>query len=78
MGDPENGGEPITAEGLRALRAEVEDLEGRGRREMAERIKAADRAAQNWSGTSFEDASESVAPACGAAAAGASSGQWAR
>jgi transcription elongation factor GreA len=34
-------GESITTEGLEALQAEVEDLEGRGRNEMAERIKAA-------------------------------------
>jgi transcription elongation factor GreA len=33
--------EQITAEGLAALRAEIEDLETRGRSEMAERIKAA-------------------------------------
>jgi transcription elongation factor GreA len=31
----------ITQEGIAALRAEVEDLEGRGRNEMAARIKAA-------------------------------------
>jgi len=34
-------GEPITPEGLRALEAEVEELEGAGRREMASRILAA-------------------------------------
>jgi transcription elongation factor GreA len=34
-------GESITTEGLESLQAEVEDLEGRGRNEMAERIKAA-------------------------------------
>ncbi|MEO8091102.1 MAG: transcription elongation factor GreA [bacterium] len=34
-------GEAITAEGLEALRAEIADLEGRGRTEMAARIKAA-------------------------------------
>ncbi len=34
-------GEPITAEGLKSLRAEIEDLEGRGRTEMAARIKSA-------------------------------------
>jgi len=34
-------GEPITAEGLRELKAEVGELEGPGRRQMAERIKAA-------------------------------------
>jgi transcription elongation factor GreA len=33
--------EPITAEGLRKLEAELEDLETTGRRAMAERIKAA-------------------------------------
>src|SRR3954453_10042965 len=33
--------ELITAEGLAALRAEIEELESRGRAEMAERIKAA-------------------------------------
>jgi transcription elongation factor GreA len=33
--------EQITSEGLAALRAEIEDLETRGRAEMAERIKAA-------------------------------------
>ena len=33
--------EQITAEGLAALRAEIQDLETRGRAEMAERIKAA-------------------------------------
>ena len=35
------GSEPITAEGLRALEAELERLETEGRRAMAERIKAA-------------------------------------
>ncbi|MSO41427.1 MAG: transcription elongation factor GreA [Solirubrobacterales bacterium] len=34
-------GEPITAEGIEALRAEVGQLEGTGRVEMAARIKAA-------------------------------------
>ena len=34
-------GEAITAEGLEALRAEIEGLEGKGRIEMAARIKAA-------------------------------------
>jgi transcription elongation factor GreA len=33
--------EPITASGIEALRAELEELEGPGRREMAKRIKAA-------------------------------------
>ena len=35
------GNEPITAEGLDALRTEVEELEGPRRRQMAKRIKAA-------------------------------------
>jgi transcription elongation factor GreA len=35
------GGEAITAEGLRALEAEIRELETNGRRAMAERIKAA-------------------------------------
>jgi transcription elongation factor GreA len=39
--DPRQGDEPITAEGLIALRAELEELEGPRRREMAKRIKAA-------------------------------------
>ena len=34
-------GESITAEGLQELKAEVEELEGPGRKQMAERIKAA-------------------------------------
>ena len=34
-------GESITAEGLKELKAEVEELEGPGRKQMAERIKAA-------------------------------------
>ena len=37
----EPGDEPITAEGISALRAELEELEGAGRAAMAERIKAA-------------------------------------
>jgi transcription elongation factor GreA len=41
MAESETSGESITTEGLKALQAEVEDLEGRGRNEMAERIKAA-------------------------------------
>jgi transcription elongation factor GreA len=41
MTTPEQGGEPISPEGLEALRAEIDDLEGRGRNEMAERIKGA-------------------------------------
>jgi transcription elongation factor GreA len=39
--DSSAGGEPITAEGIAALRSEVEQLEGPARAEMAERIKAA-------------------------------------
>src|SRR3954471_22604240 len=35
------GDEPITAEGVEALRADLEELEGPRRREMAKRIKAA-------------------------------------
>jgi transcription elongation factor GreA len=35
------GKEPITAAGIEALRAELDELEGTGRREMAKRIKAA-------------------------------------
>lgn len=35
------GKEPITAEGIESLRAELEELEGPRRREMAKRIKAA-------------------------------------
>jgi transcription elongation factor GreA len=38
---PESDREAITAQGLADLRAEVEELEGSARREMAERIKAA-------------------------------------
>ncbi|HEX6388802.1 MAG TPA: transcription elongation factor GreA, partial [Solirubrobacteraceae bacterium] len=36
-----NDGEPITAEGLDALHAELEQLEGDGRRKIAARIQAA-------------------------------------
>ncbi len=36
-----NGGEPITEEGIAALRKEIEHLEGPGRIEMAARIKVA-------------------------------------
>ncbi len=36
-----NDGEPITAEGLEALRAELEQLETEGRREIAARISTA-------------------------------------
>ena len=39
--DLPGGDEPITAEGIEALRAERDELEGPGRREMAKRIKAA-------------------------------------
>ncbi|HEX6688052.1 MAG TPA: transcription elongation factor GreA, partial [Solirubrobacterales bacterium] len=35
------GGEPITEEGIEALRKEIEDLEGPGRTKMAARIKVA-------------------------------------
>lgn len=35
------GGEPITEEGIEALRAEIEQLEGDGRNKMAARIKVA-------------------------------------
>lgn len=41
MSDSGAGGESITAEGLEALKAELEELEGPGRERMAERIKAA-------------------------------------
>ena len=41
MSDPEIGGEPITADGIRELEAEIEELEGPGRRAMADRIKEA-------------------------------------
>jgi len=41
MNGPGEGGEPITAEGIAALREEIEQLEGPGRTEMAARIKAA-------------------------------------
>ncbi len=40
-GERVDGGESVTAEGLEALRREIEELEGAGRRAMAERIKAA-------------------------------------
>ncbi len=41
-GEPANEtGEAITAEGLEALRAEVEELEGEGRETMAARLKVA-------------------------------------
>jgi len=41
MGAPESGGESITPEGITALEAELEQLEGPARREMATRIKEA-------------------------------------
>jgi transcription elongation factor GreA len=41
MNGPESGGEPITAEGIEDLRAELEQLEGPARHEMAARIKVA-------------------------------------
>ncbi|HSR93875.1 MAG TPA: transcription elongation factor GreA [Solirubrobacterales bacterium] len=41
MSGPEGGGEPITEEGIAALREEVEQLEGPGRTAMAARIKVA-------------------------------------
>jgi transcription elongation factor GreA len=41
MNGPEQSGEPITAEGIAALRAELEHLEGPARQEMAARIKVA-------------------------------------
>ncbi|HEX5928759.1 MAG TPA: transcription elongation factor GreA [Solirubrobacterales bacterium] len=41
MNGPEQGGEPITAEGIEALRAELAELEGPARQKMAARIKVA-------------------------------------
>lgn len=41
MADPATSGESITPEGIEALREEIDELEGKGRSEMAERIKAA-------------------------------------
>jgi len=41
MNGADGGGEPITPEGIAALREEIEQLEGPGRTEMAARIKAA-------------------------------------
>ncbi|HEU4905653.1 MAG TPA: transcription elongation factor GreA [Solirubrobacterales bacterium] len=41
MNGPNAGGEPITEEGIAALREEIEQLEGPGRTEMAARIKVA-------------------------------------
>jgi transcription elongation factor GreA len=39
--NPSNGGEPITAAGIEALEAELAELEGPRRHEMAERIRVA-------------------------------------
>jgi transcription elongation factor GreA len=41
MNGPDSGGEPITAAGIEDLRAELEQLEGPARHEMAARIKTA-------------------------------------
>jgi transcription elongation factor GreA len=41
MAGPEQSGEPITAEGLEELKAELAQLEGPARQEMARRIKVA-------------------------------------
>src|ERR1700710_1425801 len=41
MNDTVPGGEPITEEGIEALREEIEDLEGPARTKMAARIKVA-------------------------------------
>jgi transcription elongation factor GreA len=41
MAGQDSGGEPITAEGIEALRAELAQLEGPARLEMAARIKVA-------------------------------------
>jgi transcription elongation factor GreA len=41
MSAAEQSGDPITAEGLQRLEAEIKDLEGPRRRELAARIKAA-------------------------------------
>jgi transcription elongation factor GreA len=41
MVGPDSGGEPITAAGIEALRAELAELEGPARQEMAARIKVA-------------------------------------
>jgi transcription elongation factor GreA len=41
MSDSETEGEAITAEGIVALQAELEELEGQGRTQMADRIKTA-------------------------------------
>jgi transcription elongation factor GreA len=41
MNGPDTGGEPITAQGIEDLKAELEQLEGPARHEMAARIKVA-------------------------------------
>ncbi len=41
MAGPDSGGEPITAQGIEDLKAELEQLEGPARLEMAARIKVA-------------------------------------
>jgi len=41
MNGPDTGGEPITAQGIEDLKAELEQLEGPARHEMAARIKTA-------------------------------------
>jgi transcription elongation factor GreA len=41
VNSPEQSGESITPEGIESLRAEIDQLEGAGRHDMAERIKAA-------------------------------------
>jgi transcription elongation factor GreA len=41
MNAPEQGGEPITAQGIEDLKAELQQLEGPARQEMAARIKVA-------------------------------------
>jgi transcription elongation factor GreA len=41
MNEAASGGEPITEEGIEALRAEIEELENDGRNKMAARIKVA-------------------------------------
>jgi transcription elongation factor GreA len=41
MGSTDGGGEPITEEGIAALRKEIEELEGPARIKMAARIKVA-------------------------------------
>jgi transcription elongation factor GreA len=41
MSGADGGGEPITKEGIAALREEIEELEGPGRTKMAARIKVA-------------------------------------